>query len=398
MHIRNKYIEQILLYQQKPLIKIITGMRRVGKSVILQQVIDHIQQQEPSATCIYINKEDLAFEFISSYQELNHYVTTIKTKAYGHKRYVFIDEIQDIEQWEKAVNSLFSSGNYDIYITGSNAHLLSSELATLLSGRYVEIPVYPLSFLEFAEFKGLAADASLLQDYIRFGGLPVLHHMEMTPEIVYPYLNALWNTILLNDIVKRYQIRNVELLIRIARFAFDNIGHTFSAKSISDYLKSQQLKVGVDTVQNYLHYLASTYVLNKVSRYDIHGKRHLEVYEEYFLGDIALRHALLHSREGDITGIIENIVYLELKQRGYSVSIGKLRDLEIDFIAEKAQQKIYIQVVYLLSTPEVIEREIKPLLKIQDNYPKWVISLDDFFGTDIKGIRRIHLLEFLTTI
>ena len=388
MYTRKSYVDKILQYQNMPLIKVITGMRRVGKSIILQQVIEAIKKKQPDARITYINKEDFAFEKIKTASDLDQAISS-------NTQYLFLDEVQEIDQWEKIVVSYLAKGNIDIYISGSNAHLLSSELATLISGRYIELPVYPLCL---AEFMALQKDNPLVnsfEQYLQYGGMPVLHHMEFSNEIILPYLNSLWNTILLKDIVTRYEIRNVELLQRIAVFVFDNIGHIITAKSIADYLKSQRLKVGVETIQNYLQYLTSTYVLNKVQRYDIRGKRNLEIYEKYFLGDIGLRHALLGDKELEISGTLENIVFLELKRRGYQVSIGKIDELEIDFIATKENQKIYIQVTYLLATPEVISRELSPFYKIKDNYPKWLISLDRHLGTNFEGIKSWYMPDFL---
>lgn len=394
MYKRNYYLNKIAPFQNTPLIKVITGMRRVGKTVFLQQLREQISLQDPKASCVYINKEDFEFDHIKTASDLNGYVIS----AFGNtskKKYLFIDEVQEIEQWEKSVISFLSKGDIDIYITGSNAHLLSSELSTLLSGRFVSFHMYPLSFDEFKQFRSSDSSSDIFQEYLQFGGLPVLHHMEFSKEIINPYLNSLWSTILLKDIVGRYGVRNVDLLQRIAHFTFDSIGHTLSAKKIADYLKSQRLQVGVETVQNYLHYLASTFVLYKVPRYDLKGKRVLEIHEKYFLGDIGLRHAVIGFREGDISGILENIVFLELKKRGYRVFIGKIGEREVNFIAEKESKKIYIQVSYLLESPKTVEREIKPLQEIKDSYPKWLVSMDQYFGGDLEGIVRWNLVDFL---
>ncbi|MFC1596213.1 ATP-binding protein [Candidatus Margulisiibacteriota bacterium] len=395
MHIRRKYLDVLLKHKNTPLIKVVTGMRRVGKSVLVQQLIDHINENEPKSNCIYINKEDMSFDHIRHARDLNDYVNDILVGQTADKYYLFVDEVQEIEEWQKAISSLLSKGNIDIYITGSNAHLLSSELATLISGRYIEIQIYSFSYEEFLAFREDNDKNKPLNEYLRFGGIPVLHHMEFVEEVAYPYLNSLWNTILLKDIVSRYEVRNIDLLQRVAQFTFDNIGNILSAKAVADYLKSQRIKVGVETIQNYLHYIASTYAIHKVPRYDIKGKRFLEFYEKYYLGDIGLKHAHLGYRESDISGILENIVFLELKRRGYDVSIGKIGDLEIDFIAVNPKRKIYIQVSYLLASPETVNRECEPLFKIKDSYPKWIISLDQHLGDDIEGIKRWYLPDFL---
>ena len=231
--------------------------------------------------------------------------------------------------------------------------------------------------------------------FLRYGGFPGLHHLEFDDDTVYQYISALFDTVLLKDVVKRNNVRNVALLESIVKFLFDNVGNIFSAKKVSDYLKSQKRNIGVDTVQNYISYLLSTFALHKVPRYDVKGKRFLEIYEKYYLGDIGLRHAILGYRETDISGILENIVFLELKRRGYKVYIGKIEDKEIDFIGEKQNKKLYIQVAYLLSSKETISREFSPLQKIRDNYPKYVVSMDRIFGDDFEGIKRINLIDFL---
>jgi predicted AAA+ superfamily ATPase len=318
-------------------------------------------------------------------------------KGVDGKKFIFLDEVQEVHEWERSVESLFTLEQYDIYITGSNAHLLSSELASKLSGRYVEIPVYSLSFGEYLQFMELEHDQleKHFGLFLKFGGFPALPHFDDDVDVVYQYISSLYNTILLKDIVKRYNLRNISLLENITCYAFQNIGNVFSAKKVADYLKSQRMSIAVDTVQNYLSHLCSTYALHKVQRYDIKGKRLLEVHEKYYLGDLGLRHAILGFRENDIGGMLENIVFLELKRRGYIVHIGKFGDQEVDFIATKAKEKIYIQVTYLLASAETIEREFSSLIKIQDNYPKFVLSMDKFFGADRDGIKRENLISFL---
>jgi len=396
MHKRIKYLQKIQPFINKPVIKIITGMRRVGKSFFIKQIINELFLQKiKKSQILYINKESLDFDDIKNYQDLNIYVKKYFEKNKKQK-YLFIDEVQEIQDWEKTVVSLFSEG-IDIYITGSNSHLFSSEIATKLSGRYISFPIYTLSFEEFLQFRGnkkKSLDTEFLK-YLRFGGLPVLHHFSFAEEEVFNYIKSIYNTILLKDVIDKYKIRNISLLENITRFVFDNIGNIFSAKKISDYLKSQNIKVGVETVQNYLSYLSSTFVITKIPRFDIKGKKILEIHEKYFLGDTGIRHALIGYRESDINGILENIVYLELKRRGYKVFIGKIKDLEIDFIAEKAQKKIYVQVAYLLKSKNTILREFGALEKIQDNYPKFVLSMDQSFGTDYKGIQRLNIIDFL---
>ena len=400
MHKRNLYIDKIVNYISTPVVKVITGMRRVGKSYFLRLIIAHLGNEcgVDEDHIIYIDMESLDFDFIQDYRQLNSYIKE-RSKGTSGTISLFIDEIQDITGWEKCVASLLGSEKYDIFISGSNASLLSSELATLLSGRYIEFPIYALGLNEFIDFMGKkSSDAlDLFPSYLKFGGFPALSHFDFDQEVTYQYINSLYNTILLKDVVKRHKVRNIVLLESITKYAFDNIGNIFSAKKLSDYLKSQRMAIGVETVQNYLAYICSTFTLYKVQRYDIKGKRLLELHEKYFLGDIGLRHALLGYREGDISGVLENIIFLELKRRGYEVFIGKLGQTEIDFIATNSKGKIYIQVCYLLASPETIQREFKPLLDIRDNYPKYVVSMDSIFGDDFEGIKRLNIVDFLLT-
>ena len=395
MHKRSLYLDKIAPFIGKPVIKVITGMRRVGKSYLLRQLIEQLSQRGvPREQILYIDKESLDFEHIRTYRDLHQLVF----KSLGDRPgYLLVDEVQEIDAWERALASLAKGEDIDIYITGSNAQLFSAELATLLSGRYVEFPLYALSFAEFRQFRG--ADRGDVQrdfaDYLRFGSLPAIHHFGLEEEIVYEYIGAIYNTVLLKDVVRRHNIRNVPLLENIARYAFDNIGNVFSAKKVADFLKAQRLRVGVETVQNYLGYFQEALLVHKVPRYDLKGKRLLEIHEKYYLGDIGLRHALLGYREADIGGVLENIVFLELKRRGYRVHIGKLGSREVDFVATRAGEKLYVQVAYLLATPETVEREFGVLRDIPDNYPKLVLSMDPVFGEDFEGIRRLNLIDFL---
>jgi hypothetical protein len=395
---RNIYLHRITPFIGKPVIKIITGMRRVGKSCFLKQLIAHIQHTygtDPK-NILYIDKESLEFEDIRTYRDLDAFIAESFREISG-KKYVFIDEVQEITKWEKAIASLAKQGNADIYLTGSNAHLFSSELATLLSGRYIEFPMYSLGFDEFLQFRGdkAASREQEFHHFLRFGGLPAIHHFPLEETIIYQYTSAIYNTILLKDIIARHNVRNAPLLENISRFVFDNIGNIFSAKKIADYLKSQRIRVGVETVQKYLAYFIEALVLYKVPRYDLKGKRLLEVHEKYYLTDPGMRHALLGYREADISGVLENVVFLELKRRGYRVWVGKYDNSEIDFVVTKEREKIYIQVAYLLATPKVVQREFSVLQKIHDNYPKYVLSLDSAFGHDLDGIKRLNIIDFL---
>ena len=398
MYSRNTYLRQIEPFLGKPVIKVITGMRRVGKSAFLQLLADHFREHRatPADHILFIDKESLEFDDIVTYRDLHARAKAALAGKTGHKL-LLVDEIQEIQQWERAIASLAKDPSLDIVITGSNAHLLSSELATLLSGRYVEFPIYTLSLSEFLQFRDRPPEHAqqLFPDYLKYGGLPGLSQFAPDQQVVYPYLNAIYNTILLKDVVKRNQVRNVAQLESIARYLFDNIGNITAASRIAQFVRSQRLTLSVDTVQSYLRFFTDAFVAYRVARYDLKGKRLLEIHEKYYLGDVGLRHALLGYREGDISGILENVVYLELRRRGYDVCIGKLGDTEIDFIATRQSEKLYIQVAYLLASADTIARELAPLQAIPDNYPKLILSLDTAFGHDLNGIVRKNLVDWL---
>ncbi len=393
------YLKKMLPFVNKPVIKVITGMRRVGKSTFLEMLKDHLAEKGVrSENILSINMESLEFDFIRDYQDLNKYVRQ-KFSGVSRDKYLILDEVQEIASWEKTAASLFAQGGMDIYITGSNAHLLSSDLATLLSGRYVSFPLYPLSFKEFLQFREktgkITETGNEFSLFLKYGGLPGIHMFDFRDEVIFHYLNAIFNTILLKDIVARYRVRDVSQLKNITRFIFDNCGKIVSAKRISDYLKSQKIAISVDTVQNYLYYMQSAFLAFKTNRYDLKGKRHLELYEKYFMGDIGLRHGFIGYRQDDISGLLENVVFLELLRRGYSVSIGKIGQREIDFIAEKHGSRAYIQVAYLLAGKETVEREFAPLEEINDNYPKMVLTMDTEWGEGRNGIVRKNIIDFL---
>jgi predicted AAA+ superfamily ATPase len=381
----------------KPVVKVITGMRRVGKSCLMRQVVGRLQDDGvPPENILFVDMESLEFEHLRTYRELHGLAEKTVLSREGMK-FLLVDEVQEIEGWERAVASLAGRGDVDLYVTGSNAHLFSAELATLLSGRFIEVPVYALGFREYLTFRG--DEAGTPQDefprYLRFGGLPAIHHFALDEAVVFQYVSAIYNTVLLKDIVKRHRLRNVPLLERIARFLFDNVGNVTSAKGIADYLRSQRLRVSVETIQNYLSHFQEALVAHAVQRYDLKGKRLLEFHEKYYLGDFGMRHALLGFREGDISGLLENVVFLELLRRGYRVNVGRFGDREVDFVATREREKLYIQVAYLLAGPETVAREFGVLRDIPDNYPKFVLSLDTAFGEDVEGIRRLHLVDFL---
>lgn len=398
---RTFYLEKLKLYSGKPVIKVISGMRRSGKSVLLKQYRDFLLSTGiPDGNILMINKESLEYDFIRDYNDLYKYLRQNFSDEKSVK-YLLIDEIQEIDLWEKAVNSFFSEGNYDITITGSNARMLSAELSTLLAGRYIEITLYPLSFKEFRKFRSAQHPEEGAKDsfnlFLRYGGLPGIHSLPMTDEAVFPYLNAIFNTALLKDVVARHKIREVEQLERITRFIFNNCGNITSAKSIADFLKSQRTSISVETVQNYLHFLTQAYMIHRVRRYDIHGKRELEYSEKFYPADVGLRFGLTGYIDSGISGVLENLVFIKLLQDGYTVTTGQLGSLEIDFIAEKQEEKIYIQVAYLLDNEKTVAREFGNLLRIQDNFPKMVLSLDEYGEKSMEGVIRKNIIEFLDT-
>jgi predicted AAA+ superfamily ATPase len=394
---REKYIARITPFIDKPVIKVITGIRRCGKSTFLKMLINDLKNSNISEhNILYINKDSLEFDHINNYKNLNDFVLN-KFKGIKGKKYLFIDEVQEIAEWEKAVASFFANRLADIYLTGSNAGLLSSDLATLLTGRYIEFRMNTLVFSEFLKFRNKTETQK--EDefnlFLRYGGFPGVHQMEFSDEVISQYIGSIYNTILLKDVVARNQVRDVTLLERIVRYIADNCGNITTAKGISKYIKSQHLGCSVDTIQNYILWLTDSYLAFKVNRYDIRGKRLLELYEKYYLGDTGFSFGILGDKAGDISGKLENIVYLELLSRGYTVHIGKLYDHEIDFIATKDSKKIYIQVTYLLYDDKTIEREFGVLSSVNDNYTKIVLSMDKYFGSERNGIKWYSLIDFL---
>ena len=398
---RELYLKKIRNFIDKPVIKVITGMRRSGKSMILKLISQELLEKGIlSQNIIYINFESLMFSDLTEFKTLYNYIIE-KSKTLTGKVYILLDEIQEVEHWEKAVNSFMVDLDCDIYITGSNANLLSSELATYIAGRYVEIKVYPLSFKEYIDFakiqnpQNILSNEDYFEQYLQFGGLPGIHNFSYDKSNIYQYLSDIYSSILLKDVVAKNNIRDVELLERIILYIFDNIGNTFSAKNVSDFLKSQGRKLSRETVYNYLKALESAYIISSVQRYDVKGKALLETMEKFYLTDLGFRHAKLGYRPNDIAGYLKNIIYLELIRRKYTVNIGKLGTKEIDFIGILENEKLYIQVTYLLASPETVEREFSPLKKIEDNYPKYVLSMDNLGEYNIDGIIRKRIIDFL---
>ena len=409
--VRERYLGAIEAFIDQPVVKVLRGMRRVGKSVIMRLLIERlIDSGIPGANILYINKESLEFDNLKDYRDLYRYTVDHFKASPAGRKYILIDEIQEVEGWERAVASFLADSLGDVIISGSNASLLSSELATLISGRYVEIPVYPLTFREFLTFRkhkedmrdkaGKTTDKTTdmeteFKNYLRYGGLPGIHQLPFNDEVLFSYLNSILNTVLYKDVVTRHKIRDASIFDKLVRYLFDNVGNITTAKKIADYFKSQRIRTSVDTILNYINYIEASLLIDKAPRYDIKGRRILEFFDKVFLNDIGLRHGLIGYRERDINGLLENIVFKELQARGYKMSIGVIDQMEIDFIAEKQNDKKYIQVCYSLGSEATVEREFGNLEKIKDNYEKIVISMDRFLPAERNGIMHRYLIDFL---
>lgn len=400
---RDFYTNTITSYIDKPFVKVITGLRRSGKSMLLLTLKNELLQRGIAPeNIIYINFESFNFADIDNAQKLYQY---IKNEIKNNKRYyLLIDEIQEVENWEKAINAFRVDFDADLYITGSNSHLLSSELATYLAGRYIEIPVYTLSFNEYLKFRNhysgitkpnIIAEFNLYQ---RRGGFPAIHTGNYSDDMIYKAVYDIYSSAILRDTIQRNKIRDVELLERVVKFVFDNVGNNFSAKTIADYFKSQQRRIDLNTVYNYLNALESAFIIYRIPRYDLKGKEILKTNEKYFVGDQSLLYALMGYKDRIIGGVLENIVMLELKRKGYKVFIGKLNTKEIDFVAEKQNHKIYIQVAWRINDKSTIDREFEPLKEIHDNHPKYVITTEENWHDNIDGIQHYHIAHFLNEI
>lgn len=393
---RPYYINMIRPFIGKNVIKVLTGQRRVGKSCILKQLANKIVQTNADAHIIFINKELEDFAFIHTHEDLSKYVGE-QLKA-GADNYLFIDEIQDIENFEVTLRSLQASDACDIYITGSNAKMFSSELATHLSGRYVEFHIHSLSYEEFLTFHHLEPSNKSLRDYLLYGGMPYLTNLPLERDVVFEYLQNVYNTILLKDVVKREGIRNVEFLETLALYTADNVGNLFSANNISKYLKSQHVKTSPVQIINYLRAMQNAFLIQKVRRVDINGLRMFEIGDKYYFEDLGLRNCRLStSVRQDINKLIENAIYLYLCQQRFKVFTGQMPDgKEIDFVGLHDDSRIYVQASYLMMDEATRNREFGNLKAINDNYPKYVVSLDEWTsGSNVEGIQHVHLGEFL---
>ena len=395
---RPLYLDKIMPFVDTPFVKILTGVRRCGKSTILKMIIKKLKEEKQVD-----DEQILNYRFDSmEYEDMTTKELYLELKSkivQSKKTYLFLDEIQEIEGWEKVVNTLASDFDVDIYITGSNSRMMSSEISTYLTGRYITFHIYTLSFEEYLTFKkSYTTLRDLKQEfsqYVQLGGFPATHLQDYSQDEVYTIVKDIYNSTIFSDIVRRNQVKKIDQLERVVKYTFNNIGNTFSAKSISNYFKSEQRKIDNETVYSYLEKLQKAYILHKCSRYDLQGKDILKTQEKFYLADVSLRYSVLGYTVDSVASSLENIVYLELKRRGYDVYIGKIKDKEIDFVATKQNEKIYVQVTQEIKSEKTQKREYEQLLEIRDNYPKYVVMADDFAGGNYEGIKTMNIVDFL---
>lgn len=395
---RPLYMDKIMAYTDTPFVKILTGVRRCGKSTILKMIMERLKTErhipdERIISCRYDSMEYVDLTAKDMYDQLKSRLST------EGKTYLFLDEVQEIEGWERVVNSLASNFDVDLYVTGSNSRMMSSEIATYLTGRYISFRIFTLSFGEYLMFKRQYAPVSdaktELANYVRLGGFPATHLQAYSQEEVYTIVRDIYNSTIFSDIVRRSQIRKIDQLERIVKYTFNNVGNTFSAKSIADYLKSEHHSLDNETVYNYLEKLEKAYLLHRCIRYDLQGRELLKTQEKFYLADVALRYSVLGYDADSVAASLENIVYLELCRRGYTVNVGKTDGGEIDFVAERQNERLYVQVTQEIRSERTAKREYERLLEIRDNYPKYVLTTDAFAGGNYQGIRTMHIADFL---
>lgn len=395
---RPLYMDKIMAYTDTPFVKILTGVRRCGKSTILKMIMERLKTErhipdERIISCRYDSMEYVDLTAKDMYDQLKSRLST------EGKTYLFLDEVQEIEGWERVVNSLASDFDVDLYVTGSNSRMMSSEIATYLTGRYISFRIFTLSFGEYLMFKRQYAPVSdaktELANYVRLGGFPATHLQAYSQEEVYTIVCDIYNSTIFSDIVRRSQIRKIDQLERIVKYTFNNVGNTFSAKSIADYLKSEHRSLDNETVYNYLEKLEKAYLLHRCIRYDLQGRELLKTQEKFYLADVALRYSVLGYDADSVAASLENIVYLELCRRGYTVNVGKTDGGEIDFVAERQNERLYVQVTQEIRSERTAKREYERLLEIRDNYPKYVLTTDAFAGGNYQGIRTMHIADFL---
>lgn len=395
---RPMYVDKIMAYVDTPFVKILTGVRRCGKSTILKMIMEKLKTERnvPEKCIVSCRYDSMEYEDMTAKQMYSELIELLSPDG---KTYLFLDEVQEIKGWEKVVNSLASDFDVDLYITGSNSRMMSSEIATYLTGRYISFRIFTLSFSEYlmfkAEYAAVGNPKTELANYVRFGGFPATHLQAYSQDEIYTIVRDIYNSTIFSDIVKRNQVRKIDQLERVVKYTFNNVGNTFSAKSISDYLKSEHRSLDNETVYSYLEKLEKAYLLYRCSRYDLHGKEILKTQEKFYLADVALRHSVLGYNADNMASSLENIVYLELCRRGYAVNIGKTGDGEIDFVAVRQNEKIYVQVTQEINSEKTEKREYKRLLEIHDNYPKYVLRTDEFAGGNYEGIKTMHIADFL---
>ncbi|MDB7897318.1 ATP-binding protein [Flavonifractor plautii] len=395
---RPLYVDKIMAYVDTPFVKILTGVRRCGKSTILKMIMERLKTERniPEDRIISCRFDSMEYEDMTAKQ----IYTLLKEKlSPAGKTYLFLDEVQEIKGWEKIVNSLASDFDVDLYITGSNSRMMSSEIATYLTGRYVSFRIFTLSFGEYLMFKSKFANVgepkTELANYVRLGGFPATHLQAYSQDEIYTIVRDIYNSTIFSDIVKRNQVRKIDQLERVVKYTFSNVGNTFSVKSIADYLKSERRSLDNETVYSYLDKLEKAYLLHRCSRYDLQGKEILKTQEKFYLADVALRYSVLGYNADSVASSLENIVYLELCRRGYTVYVGKTSDGEIDFVAVRQNEKIYVQVTQEINSEKTEKREYNRLLEIPDNYPKFVLTTDEFAGGNYEGIKTMHIADFL---
>ncbi len=395
---RPLYVDKIMAYVDTPFVKILTGVRRCGKSTILKMIMERLKTERniPEDRIISCRFDSMEYEDMTAKQ----IDTLLKDQLSSTGRtYLFLDEVQEIKGWEKVVNSLASDFDVDLYITGSNSRMMSSEIATYLTGRYISFRIFTLSFGEYLMFKSKFANVgepkTELANYVRLGGFPATHLQAYSQDEIYTIVRDIYNSTIFSDIVKRNQVRKIDQLERVVKYTFSNVGNTFSAKSIADYLKSERRSLDNETVYSYLDKLEKAYLLHRCSRYDLQGKEILKTQEKFYLADVALRYSVLGYNADSVASSLENIVYLELCRRGYTVYVGKTSDGEIDFVAIRQNEKIYVQVTQEINSEKTEKREYNRLLEIPDNYPKFVLTTDEFAGGNYEGIKTMHIADFL---
>ena len=395
---RPLYVDKIMAYVDTPFVKILTGVRRCGKSTILKMIMERLKTERniPEDRIISCRFDSMEYEDMTAKQ----IYTLLKDQLSSTGRtYLFLDEVQEIKGWEKVVNSLASDFDVDLYITGSNSRMMSSEIATYLTGRYISFRIFTLSFGEYLMFKSKFANVgepkAELANYVRLGGFPATHLQAYSQDEIYTIVRDIYPSTIFSDIVMRNQVRKIDQLERVVKYTFNNVGNTFSAKSIADYLKAERRSLDNETVYSYLEKLEKAYLLHRCSRYDLQGKEILKTQEKFYLADVALRYSVLGYNADSVASSLENIVYLELCRRGYTVNVGKTGDSEIDFVAVRQNEKIYVQVTQQINSEKTEKREYSRLLEIPDNYPKFVLTTDEFAGGNYEGIKTMHIADFL---